>query len=129
MPTYDYYCKKCDYVEEQIHGISENPEIKCPECKKKMKRLFSPNAGGFIFKGGTETIHYREKRLRKKKSEKLREKQEEHRANSPQIQPNIAGVRTDSWSDAQKMAKEAGMNHESYTPFVEKEKKKKITIL
>ena len=42
--------------------------------------------------------------------------------------PNIAGVRTDSWSDAQKMAKEAGMNHESYTPFVEKEKKKKIIV-
>ena len=128
MPTYDYFCNKCNYVEEQIHGISENPEIKCPECKKKMERLFSPNAGGFIFKGGTPSINDREKRLRKKKSEKLRKKQEEHRADSPHVQPNISGVQTDSWLDAQKMAKEAGMNHESYTPFVEKEKKKKMVV-
>lgn len=128
MPSYDYRCNKCDYVEEHIHRMSENPEIKCPECKEKMVRLFSASAGGFIFKGGTPSINDREKRLRKKRSEKLRKKQEERRAESPQIKPNIAGVQTDSWSDAQKLAKEAGMNHESYTPFVEKERKKKIVV-
>ena len=129
MPTYDYQCEKCEIREEHIHGISEEPEIKCPECKKKMVRLISLSAGGFIFKGGTPAIHDREKRLRKKRSEQLKVKQEERRASSPQVQPNIAGVRTDSWADAQKMAKEAGMNHESYTPYVEKEKKKKIKVV
>jgi putative FmdB family regulatory protein len=128
MPTYDYQCTACKRKEEKIHRISENPEFKCPDCGEVMERLFSPNAGGFIFKGGTPTINDREKRLRKKRSEKLKIKQERHRQDSPQVQPNIAGVQTDSWADAQKMAKEAGMNHESYTPFVEKEKKKKIIV-
>ncbi len=126
---YDYLCSKCDIREEHIHGISENPEIKCPKCKKKMERMISASVGGFIFKGGTPAIHDREKRIRKKRGEVLKKKQEARRAESPQVQPNIAGVRTDSWSDAQKMAKEAGMNHESYTPYVEKEKKKKIKVV
>ena len=128
MPTYEYRCNKCDTVTEHIHLMSENPEIKCPDCDEVLERMISKNAGGFILKGGTATIHDREKRARKRKSEELKKKQERHRHDIPQIQPNIAGVRTDSWSDAQKMAKEAGMNHESYTPFVEKEKKKKIVV-
>lgn len=128
MPTYDYLCVTCKRKEEQIHRISESPEFKCPECGSVMEKMFSPNGGGFIFKGGTEVQHYREKRIRKKRSEELKVKQERHRQDSPKVQPNIAGVRTDSWGDAQKMAKEAGMNHESYTPFVEKEKEKKIIV-
>jgi len=128
MPTYDYFCKKCGKVEEYFHPIKEEPEIKCKKCKKKMSRKISYNGGGFIFQGGTSSIHDREKRQRKKRSEQLEVKQQKYRHDSPQVQPNIAGVRTDSWSDAQKMAKEAGMNTESYTPYVEKEKKKKIIV-
>ena len=128
MPTYDYRCNKCDEVTEHIHLMSENPEIKCPNCGDVLERMISKNAGGFILKGGTAATHYREKRIRKKRSEELKKKQERHRHNAPQVQPNIAGVRTDSWADAKKMAKEAGMDHESYTPYVEKEKKKKIIV-
>lgn len=128
MPTYEYRCNKCEVVTEHVHLMSENPEIKCTECGEVLERMISRNIGGFILKGGTAVIHDREKRVRKKRSEELKKKQERHRHDAPQVQPNIAGVRTDSWSDAQKMAKEAGMNHESFTPFVEKEKKKKIIV-
>jgi len=129
MPNYDYRCQKCDIVEEHTHRISENPKIKCSKCKKTMERLISLSAGGFIFKGGTPAIHDREKRLRKKRGEELRVKQEERKAESAQVQPNVAGFQTDSWADAQKVAKEAGMDDKSYTPFVEKEKKKKIKVV
>ena len=125
---YDYKCGKCGNVEEHFHRISESPEIKCSLCEENMERIISVS-GGFIFKGGTPTIHDREKRLRKKRSQQLEKKQNERRAESPQVQPNIAGVRTDSWADAQSLAKEAGMSHESYTPYVEKEKKKKIKVV
>lgn len=128
MPAYDYQCEKCKKIEEYIHSISENPEYKCPECKTVMVRLFTINTTGFIMKGGTPAINYREKRQRLKKQEKLNKKQRKKFSDGPQIKPNIAGVETGTWSDAQKMAKEAGLNHESYTPFVEKEKKKKITV-
>ncbi len=128
MPTYDYGCEKCGKVEEHFHSMKEEPEIKCKKCKKKMERQISYNGGGFIFKGGTSSIHDREKRQRKKRSEQLEVKQQKYRHDAPQVQPNIAGVRTDSWKDAQKMAKEAGMDTKSYTPYVEKEKKKKIIV-
>lgn len=128
MPTYEYQCDQCKKIYEQIHRISENPEYKCPECGMVMTKLFSVNVTGFIMKGGTPAINYKEKRLRMKKSEKLKLKQKEKYGDGPKVKPNIAGVETGTWSDAQKMAKEAGLNHESYTPFVEREKKKKIIV-
>jgi len=128
MPSYDYYCKKCGKIEEVIHSISENPKYKCPDCKKVMIRLFTLNTTGFIMKGGTPAINYREKQLRLKRREKLAIKEKARFGSGPQIQPNVAGMETDSWSDAQKVAKEAGMDTESYTPYVEKEKKNKIKV-
>jgi hypothetical protein len=103
----------------------ETPEIKCSVCDSVMTRIFTPNIGGFIIKGGTPTMHYREKRARVKKSEELAQKQKQVHE-GPKIQPNIAGLETDTWRDAQKLAKEAGMNSESYQPWVEKEKSKII---
>lgn len=127
MPTYDYSCEKCGHKTEEIHRISEKPVFKCSSCQNEMVKLISLNGTGFILKGGTPAIHYREKRQRLKKREELGKRQTARYGHlSPRIQPNIAGVETGSWSDAQKMAKEAGMNHESFTPWVEKEKKKKI---
>ena len=129
MPTYDYSCPSCGVKEEHIHSIKENPDYKCPECGIVMKNIISRNSTGFIMRYGTPAIHYREKQQRKKNSVKMENKQKERWGNAgPKVTPNIAGVRTESWSDAQKMAKEAGMNHESFTPYVEKEKKKKIIV-
>lgn len=128
MPSYDYHCDKCSITREETHGVFENPKIRCFECGKLMTRVISPNRTGFIFKGGTPSINWREKRNRLKKRKEIGKKQKEKHAMGPEVAPNIAGVRTESWSDAQKMAKEAGMNHESYAPWVEKEKKKEIIV-
>lgn len=124
---YDYQCPDCKKIEEQIHGMSENPEYKCSVCGTVMIKVFAPTR--FIMRGGTEAIHYREKRNHLKKNEILKEKQKRHKG--PRIQPNVAGMEVDSWKDAQKLAKEAGLNAESYTPFIEKEnneKKGKILV-
>lgn len=126
MPTYDYQCHICQKVEEHIHAISENPEYKCPDCGTIMPKIFTLNTTGFVLKGGTPAIHYKEKRNRLKRNQELKNKQQKKRG--PSVKPNIAGVETRTWSDAQKMAKEAGLNHESYKPWVEKEKNKKIIV-
>lgn len=123
MPTYDYQCPECKYTEEQIHSMTVSPEIICPKCngqKTVMKRLFSPPL--FTVKGGTETTHYREKRNRLRNNRELEKRQIERYGSGPRIKPNVAGVETDSWSDAAKLAKEAGMSTESYQPMIEKEK-------
>jgi len=129
MPTYDYHCNKCKITKEIIRSISDDTEEKCQKCGTVMVRQFTLNRTGFIMKGGTPAINYREKQHRLKKREKLEKKEREKYGNGPKIRPNVAGMETNSWSDAQKLAKEAGMNHESYAPFVKKEKKKKIKVV
>lgn len=50
MPNYDYRCEKCDNVFEVFHKMTENPEVKCPECGSNAKRMLGSGAG-IIFKG------------------------------------------------------------------------------
>lgn len=38
LPRYDYYCNKCNKLEEIIHSIKESPKCKCPKCNTIMVR-------------------------------------------------------------------------------------------
>ncbi|GMT42483.1 MAG: hypothetical protein IEMM0002_0894 [bacterium] len=49
MPIYEYECKKCGEDMEIVHGITEKPKTRCPECGGKLKRLISLNS--FHLKG------------------------------------------------------------------------------
>jgi putative FmdB family regulatory protein len=51
MPTYDYQCEGCGHEFELFQSISEDPQRKCPECKKlKLRRMFGTGAA-VMFKG------------------------------------------------------------------------------
>jgi putative FmdB family regulatory protein len=41
MPTYDYYCKKCDLVCEINHKISDEMPKTCKTCNEKMTKQIS----------------------------------------------------------------------------------------
>ena len=128
MPTYDYLCGGCGLVEEQIHSMNDKPEYFCPQCKEhgkeiKMERQFTINTAGFIIKGGTEAINWKEKRHHMKKNAELGIRQIDRYGTGPKLKPNVGGVETESWSDAAKLAKEAGMSTSTYQPLIEKEKK------
>ena len=128
MPTYDYGCSECGFKEEQIHSMNEQPVFSSPQCKNSgkeasMTRLFTINTAGFIIRGGTEAINWKEKRHHLKKSSELGVRQIERYGTGPQLKPNVAGVEMESWSDAAKIAKEAGMSADSYKPLIEKESK------
>lgn len=49
MPTYEYFCKKCNKNFELVQKISEPPLEACPTCSGKVKRLLS--APAFALKG------------------------------------------------------------------------------
>lgn len=50
MPTYHYRCKACLQEFEEVQRFSDDPLIKCPQCKKKkLVRLIS--GSGLVFKG------------------------------------------------------------------------------
>ena len=128
MPTYDYRCPECGYTDEVVHSIKISPEIHCDKCLSQagkpvpMERLISGNPGGFIVKGGGIMAAYNEKMFRHKKNAALELRQMEHYGEGPRLQPNVAGLEVDSWKDAAKLAKEAGMSADSYAPHIEKEK-------
>lgn len=126
MPTYEYRCNDCQTVVEVTHSIKESPVINCEICLKdgkqvSMERLISRNRGGFIMKQWTEAMSWKTKRDKMKGRADLGVKQIDRYGMGPKIQPNVAGMEVDSWSDAQRVAKEAGLNTASYEPHIEKE--------
>jgi len=122
MPTYEYRCRSCSNIQEEVHSIKIDPEIKCEKCSDSTERLISNNFAGVIFKGGTETMAWKEKRIRHKKNKDLELRQINRWGTGPKLQPNVAGHEVESWSDASKLAKESGMRADTYQPLIEKNK-------
>lgn len=50
MSFYDYQCTQCEHVQEEMHSILKEPEIKCNECGSICKRLM-PTSANYILKG------------------------------------------------------------------------------
>ncbi len=49
MPTYQYRCKDCGTDLEIFQKFSDDALTVCPECKGRLRKVFS--AAGIIFKG------------------------------------------------------------------------------
>jgi putative FmdB family regulatory protein len=124
MPTYEYRCESCSTVREELHSIKVTPEFFCDDCEapKPLKRIISNNPGGFVVKGDSPTKLWKESRLRHKKNADLEVKQIDRYGSGPKLQPNVAGQETESWTDAQKLAKEAGIDTTTYNKHVTDEK-------
>ena len=127
MPTYEYKCPKCGTLIETVHSIKENPDIKCPACLEEkidsvMERQISRNFGGFIFKQWTESKNYSFKKQKDQESKKRKLKEIERYGTGPRLQPNVAGMEVDSWSDAKKLAKEIKADTSTYDSYISKEK-------
>ena len=62
MPMYDYRCKNCDEVFEELVFTSDTPdeEIECPKCgKNKSERLLSApmiSTGGSLSSGYSPNV-------------------------------------------------------------------------
>lgn len=50
MPLYEYHCTACGADLEVLHGLSEAPPKKCPECGK-LKLVKQVSAAGFRLGG------------------------------------------------------------------------------
>ena len=68
MPTYDYFCKKCQNTFEYFQSMSDSALEKCPKCNNKVRRLIS-GGSGLIFKGsGVYLTDYAQKKENKRTS-------------------------------------------------------------
>tara|TARA_Y100000741_G_scaffold365049_1_gene358693 strand:+ start:19803 stop:20063 length:261 start_codon:yes stop_codon:yes gene_type:complete len=69
MPTYDYFCEKCQNTFEYFQSMSDSALEKCPKCNNKVRRLIS-GGSGLIFKGsGFYLTDYVQKKEKKSSSE------------------------------------------------------------
>jgi len=126
MPTYDYRCPDCGTVQEVIHSIKKDPIVECPKCVEdgtsvQMSRVITGGAGFNL--GSTETMGWREKRLRVKKNASLSLKQmERYGTEGTPLVPNVDGQATETWSEAAKIAGSKGKDTLSYAKKVAEEK-------
>lgn len=126
MPTYDYRCAGCENSYTARLSMKDcNIPQPCPECGEMGDKV--PSVPQIIFKGdGWMTKNGRVSAQMKEKNRRLDARQQEMKRETNvggTLVPNVNGERVDSWSDAQKLAKDKGKNADSYTTLVEKEKR------
>ena len=51
MPIYEYQCKNCGHLFDELQSIKEKPLVKCPSCGKDSLAKLIGTGAGIIFKG------------------------------------------------------------------------------
>ena len=94
MPTYNYYCKKCDSNFSYFQNMNDLAYTNCKNCDGEIKRLIS-GGSGLIFKGSgfyltdyksnnkNEKLNNKERKIenKSKKSEDKKIIKKENRSN------------------------------------------------
>lgn len=128
MPLYSHECQECQNTFEVWCKIDErNDPSECPECEAVNSKPVITRIN-FITPGdGWASKNNRVQGQMRKKNERLREKGRERAREQPvaTLAPNVDGERTESWSDAQKLARDKGKRTDTYDAMVRKEQKAK----
>jgi len=125
LPTYEYRCPKCDAEFERILKFEQyrDPQ-ECPECGAIADKMVSESS--FVLKGdGWPGKELRVKDQMRTRRKKVGQKQKDHVAPKAgmKLAPNVDGECTDTWSEAQRLAKSKGKDASSYEPVVQQEKR------
>jgi len=122
---YDFECQSCEHRFEVASSIADRDKPRaCPACEsmdtKHVVSLPRHNLPGDDWPSKNNRI----KGQMAAKNERLNRKQDEQKHDAPvaKLVPNVEGEQTDSWSDAQKLAKDKGKDSKSFEPMVRKEK-------
>jgi len=71
MPIYEYQCKNCGHILDELQSIKEPPLLKCPVCKKDTLQRLIGTGAGLIFKGsGFYLTDYKNKPVSKSRGGK-----------------------------------------------------------
>ena len=66
MPIYEYQCKNCSYLFDELHSIKEKPLVTCPSCGKDALARLIGTGSSIIFKGsGFYQTDYRSQAYKK----------------------------------------------------------------
>lgn len=128
MPMYRHECQECTNEFDVMCSIDQREDShECEFCGAvNSKKVFT--GCNFILPG--DDWASKNNRIQKQMAErraKLKKKSAEQAREQPgmTLAPNVDGERTESWSDAQKLARDKGKNVDSYTQMVKRERKQK----
>jgi hypothetical protein len=114
MSVYSVECPACREVSQIKRSPKELPELKargalCPACgQAQASYVFQPGGLQVNFAGGVwSDKNSREKSYRAARAETLGRRQKDNNW-TPTLQPNFQGEQTDSWKEAQSMARSRG---------------------
>ena len=98
MPTYDYECDACGHQWDLFQKITDDPEKKCPECKKKKARRLFGTGAAIVFKGsGFYQTDYRSESYKKGAA---KDKSKSEGGKSDSSKKSDSGSSTSSSSDS-----------------------------
>jgi len=124
MPSYTYHCEPCDVDFDDLIPMAQYQDPQpCPDCGTSSKRILA-GFPGTIFRGDDwATKNHRIAGQMRAKNERLKVKENEQKGDGmiPSLAPNVGGERTDSWSDAAKLAKDQGKDTSGYDRLARKE--------
>lgn len=125
MPIYAYKCDKCDTQFDRFLKMAkyDDPQ-ECPECgaspcaHQVTAVNFNLTGDGWASKNGRIAGQM------SRKNSGLRERRDTIRREQPEVRlvPNVDGVETGTWAEAQKYAESKGKNPVSYDEKVQSEK-------
>ena len=130
MPTYAYQCLTCELAFDKKLPLAQYKDPQeCPECGGETKKLVTMprfNLAG----DGWQSKNQRVRQHMSEKNRRLKVKEEEMKRDAPgmKLAPNVAGERTESWSEAQKLAADKGLDTASYEPMIRKEQELTKTV-
>jgi putative FmdB family regulatory protein len=126
MPTYTYRCEPCDVDFDELIPLAKYQDPQpCPTCEAMSPRIVG-SFPGTIFRGdGWSSKNGRVASQMAENRKRAGTKQQELKMDGavPQLAPNVGGERTDSWSDAAKLAKSKGKDTSGYDRLARKETK------
>jgi putative FmdB family regulatory protein len=126
MPLYTYHCESCEADFDDSAKIAEYQEPRpCPECGLSSPRTMGDRFPGFVLKGdGWPGKNNRIKGQMERKNKHLAGKEREQKGDGmvPSLVPNVDGERTDSWSEATKLAQSKGKDTSGYKKYARKER-------
>ena len=125
MPIYAFKCPECDNEFDRMLKLADydTPQA-CPECehtpcpRRVTKVNFNLPGDGWASKNGRVAGHMR------KKNQRIVRRQDEKKRDQPPVHlvPNVNGVQTGTWKEAQKYAASLGKDAKSYDNHVRREK-------
>jgi putative FmdB family regulatory protein len=126
MPTYPYECQSCERPFEFEMRMSEyepKATYACPECgSEDTIRVFTVPYVNFSGDGWASKNNRIAGQMREK-NRHLDAKKREQKGDGmvPTLQPNVGGERTETWSDAAKLARSKGKDTSGYEANARKE--------